>query len=270
MHRSIDRMQGTCLPGAAAPDAFGTAARARSRPTSTTSRKSRGRRRRTVAGADGGSIVSGCRLVWWLVRTGEVGVGGRWNRDEERELASPSAMRQRPTNIPTDTPPQGARAHQSIPQFDRMPAGRQASISRVYVPSQKLPAPLRALGFLITPISPSSRRHKHVTRLSNPDHSPIPDPAGRNQTMAVARRFCLALLLLVAPYAIHAFLLVPSSAPQPRSSRIVRMAAGSSRSDPLRPGDRVVVIGSSGGCGQLIRCARCTYNDLIQLIRSIN
>lgn len=76
---------------------------------------------------------------------------------------------------------------------------------------------------------------------------------------AATRRQQVALLLAVALLSllnIAAAFTTPFAVArrQQRIRLLPTMAAGSVKADPLRPGDRVVVIGSSGGCGQLIRC----------------
>lgn len=70
------------------------------------------------------------------------------------------------------------------------------------------------------------------------------------------------MLFVVVPCT--AFFLLRPSTPQTPVPRILMMSVGSVRADPLRKGDRVVVIGSSGGCGQLIRCVYvCVTSGLL-------
>jgi hypothetical protein len=67
----------------------------------------------------------------------------------------------------------------------------------------------------------------------------------------------LPLLVLLLLPSVPAFVLpLPPLSSSPVTTTVMMMAAGSVRADPLRKGDRVVVIGSSGGCGRLIRCVR--------------
>lgn len=76
--------------------------------------------------------------------------------------------------------------------------------------------------------------------------------------MAARSQHALLLLVLavLAISSVHAFLVTPSgrTVVSQRLAPLRMMASGSVRADPLRKGDRVVVVGSSGGCGQLIRC----------------
>lgn len=83
---------------------------------------------------------------------------------------------------------------------------------------------------------------------------------------AATRQQLLALVLLSLLHAVAAFTIPAVVRRQHQCMRMLpTMAAGSVKADPLRPGDRVVVIGSSGGCGQLIRFV---YDCLLHLIPS--